>query len=150
MTLIDITDEYLKQAKSKSGMLIIEEGYSISMHADEVKAATWLHDTIGGNITLLAETDSVYFGKRPDYIWNGKYWELKKVYSVKAVDAALRKALQQIRDNPGGVIIDLCKSRESIQRLESAIRVRLQRSCKHSIDLIICRNDNIMKVVRYK
>ena len=146
---IDITDEYTINADTERGKFIIEEGYRKTERKKEIAVARWIFQTFGGNITLLAETDSVYMGKRADYLWRGKLWELKNTGSAKAIDSALRKALQQIRENPGGVIIDIGKSRDAIKCIESVINERVRKSCRFSLDIMIIKNKTLLKVLRY-
>ena len=45
----------------------------------------------------------------PDYIWNNKLWDLKTISNEKAANSALRKGVNQIFDNPGGVMLDCRK-----------------------------------------
>ena len=47
--------------------------------------------------------------KMPDYIWNNKLWDLKTISNEKAANSALRKGVNQIFDNPGGVMLDCRK-----------------------------------------
>ncbi|MBO4375439.1 MAG: hypothetical protein J5829_10070, partial [Lachnospiraceae bacterium] len=68
--------------------------------------------------------------KTPDFLWHDKHWDLKDVSSVKAVDNAVRKGLHQIKDNPGGIILDFGKK---------AINVANSIGC-HQPDLSRCHN----------
>lgn len=147
---IDVTAEYLENAIPGEGSVIIETGYDESQREVEVKMAKWIHKTFGGNIILLKETDKVYEGKRADYLWRDRLWELKNTGSAKSVDSVLRKALKQIRENPGGVIIDFGKSKDSIARIESAISERIRKSCRFSIDVMVLKHGKVVKVIRYK
>lgn len=83
-----------------------DEEYRKSKHNDEIKTANWLLTTFGGNIRLLTES-TIRNQHTPDYLWNGKYWELKSTHSINGADKLLQHAIKQIRGNPGGVIFDL-------------------------------------------
>ena len=147
---IEVTEEYWENAIPGEGSIIIEIGYDEAQRETEVKMAKWIHKTFGGNIVLLRETDRIYEGKRADYLWKDRLWELKNTGSAKSVDSVLRKALKQIRENPGGVIIDFGKSKDSIARIESAIGERIRKSCRFSLDVMILQHGKMTKVIRYK
>lgn len=98
----------------------------------------------------MKEAGQSYAVSKPDYIWHDHYWELKSLSSPKAVDSALRKAVRQIHDRPGGVILDFGKNTITISSVESAIRSRLEAVCKFSVDIIIVNKGKLIKVLRYK
>ncbi len=100
----DVTIEYINNAKPKTGRILFENGYNYGCHDDEINMAEWLYNTFGGDIILLSEHNKPFGKKYSDYEWNGKYWELKNLKSEKSVDSAIRKAISQIYDNPGGII----------------------------------------------
>ena len=145
----DVTKEYLYNATPNEGSINYEQGYKKEAHSDEIDMAMLLLETFGGDITLLAEKPEGYMLKRPDYIWNNKKWELKSAGSAKSIDSLLRKAFQQIHDNPGGVIVDMGNCKDSISRIESTIEERVRKSCRFKIDVIIIRNALVEKIVRY-
>ena len=90
MKIQNVTGDYLKIATPKEGAIIYEEGYRMGLHGKKVKIADWLHNTLGGDIMLLNEGGN-WNKKTPDFIWNGKEWELKSISSAKAADSALKK-----------------------------------------------------------
>lgn len=145
----DVTKEYLDNATPNEGSIGYEQGYKQEAHSEEIVMANFLLETFGGDITLVAEKPEGYMLKRPDYIWNNKHWELKSAGSAKSIDSLLRKAFQQIHDNPGGVIIDMGNCKDSIGRIESAVEERVRKSCRFKIDVIIIRNASVEKIVRY-
>lgn len=112
--------------------------------------ANWLHDVFGGDILLLAETGGIYGTKRPDFDWCGKFWELKTLKSEKSIDSAVRKAIGQIYDNPGGIILDFGKNTVSVNRIESAIKSRIDASCRFKVDVMIICAKKLQKVIRYE
>ena len=90
-------------------------------------------------------------GKRmPDYLWNGKMWELKTLSTEKAVDSALRKGLKQIIENPGGIILNYVGDSLSKSLLEQYIITRMKRSGKGTTDLILFQNSSLLFMKRYK
>jgi len=92
-----------------------------------------IHRTFGGDILLLkevAENDK----KRPDYLWRGALWELKGPSSINAADKRLQYAIEQIKDNPGGVILNM-QGNVDTDALERQIARRMNRSKLDSFDL---------------
>ncbi|WP_311492941.1 hypothetical protein [uncultured Megasphaera sp.] len=95
-----ITDE-LKKRKRSPGECIYDKDYDVNKNRNEVIMAQWLYKRFGGNIKLLTAVNEQN-KKTPDYLWDGKYWDLKSISSEKAADSAIRHGLKQIADNPGG------------------------------------------------
>ena len=147
---IDVTKEYLEGAAPKTGSVSKDSDYNDTIHAEELKAAEWLHETLGGDIQLLQETSNEYWRKTADFLWKGRLWELKTVSSVKAVDKALRKAIGQIKPNPGGVIIDFGSYAVTPANAESIIEKRMFTSANFGMDIVILHNKKLVKAIRYK
>jgi hypothetical protein len=147
-SLENVTAEYLRNAAPGSGILQYDAGYNVARHSAEIKTAQWLHENLGGDIVLLQETGGLN-EKMPDYLWQGKYWELKSVSTGKAVDSALRSAFKQITDNPGGVVIS-CDNNVSIDVLTTNIRSRITRSAPFELDVLVIQRDMLVKALRYK
>ena len=150
LTIKDVTKEYLKNAVPKSGRILYESGYNYKNHNIEIKMAEWLYSFFGGDIILLSENNKPYGKKYSDYEWKGKYWELKTLESENSVDSAIRKAISQIYDNPGGVILDFGKNTINLKKVENAIKDRVESNCRFKIDIIILFNSQLQKVIRYK
>lgn len=146
----DVTTEYINNAASKIGRILYENGYNYGHHDDEIKMAEWIYNNFGGNIILLSENNKPYGKKYSDYEWNGKLWELKTLKSENSVDSAIRKAISQIYDNPGGVILDFGKNKVNTKKVEAEIKNRIESNCRFKIDIIIILNQKLEKVIRYK
>ncbi len=146
---IDITEKYLKDATPGRGELIKQEGYSDSLHPDEIAIEKWLIRTLGGSVVPLSEKNQNNI-KTPDFLWHDKYWDLKEVSSSKAVDNAVRKGLRQIQDNPGGIILDFKKTSINLSDVKKMIEDRLRRGFPSSVDLILVSRDKLVVVYRYK
>lgn len=145
----DVTKEYLDTATPGQGTVTYEDGYKIKGHQAEIDMAEWLHRTFGGDIKLLNES-SQKSEKRPDYLWRGKLWELKSPSSLNSVDDRTRSAIKQIKDNPGGIILDiLCDDIELAAAEDQAIR-RLYRSDIDDMDIMLISKGQIYKILRYK
>lgn len=147
--LQDVLSEYLKNAAPGTGSITYDDGYKKSNHAEEIKTARWMHENLGGDIVLLQEKGGLY-EKTPDYLWNGKEWELKTTSTEKAADSALRNALKQIAENPGGVIFDYGENEISLSRVMDTIMERLNRQEQCTADILILHKGKLVKAVRYK
>lgn len=147
--MLDVLEEYQRNAKPGAGTLTYGEGYRISHHAEEIKTAQWLHENLGGDIVLLAEDGGLY-EKTPDFLWRGKGWALKTTTTEKSADSALRNALKQILENPGGVILDYGDNEVSIQDIGKIVIRRLERQEKCTADILILNHGKIVRAIRYK
>ena len=108
-----------------------------------------MHEHLGGDIKLLSEKNGMYGVKKPDYEWRKTYWELKTLKSEKSIDSSLRKAIGQIYDNPGGVILDFGKNPVHLSQIEKAVRSRVESSCRFKIDILIICESKLTKALRY-
>ncbi len=145
----DVTTEYKKSAKPGSGKITFDDGYEESKHREEIEMAQWLHDNLGGDITVLAESKDTGV-KMPDYVWQEKFWELKTVSSVNAADQAFRKATKQIADNPGGVIVDFGNHDVDMDAVQKELARRFNRCQLDTVDVMVLRNGTLERVQRYK
>lgn len=146
----DVTEEYFRLAAPGQGSITYEDGYKTGKHHVEIEMAKWIQSTFGGDIKLLkeAKTDSV---KRPDYLWNNTLWELKGANSISAADKRLQHGIKQIKDNPGGVILNLLEDMDMIS-LERQLTRRFYRpeSEVGALDLMILLKGSLVKILRYK
>ncbi len=146
----DVLEEYLRTATPGRGSITYDEGYNRTRHAAEIKTAQWLHDTLGGDIVLLNESN-MQGQKMPDYLWRNCYWDLKTLSSEKAANSAIRHGLQQIRDNPGGLILDVGDLNVSLDELNAVIGKRMQwNQIKTAVDIMVIQKEKIIEVLRYQ
>lgn len=147
--LVDVANEYRKTATPRQGAVEYDTGYKPGKHQEEINIANWLHDTYGGDIRLLNEADE--FGvKMPDFEWRGRLWELKTTSTANATDNAVRKAIKQIQDNPGGIILDYGDRNIDIDALLSVIGKRVVRCDLKNFDVLILSKGKAVKVLRHK
>lgn len=144
----NILPEYIRTAAPKSGTITYEVGYIEKTHMSEIKVAQWLHDNLGGNIVLLQE--NLGGAKKADYLWREKLWELKNVSSAKAADSAVRTAIKQISENPGGIIIYCTDNKIKFAELQRIVDARMKRSGKFQTDILMIMEDELIKALRYK
>ena len=82
-------------------------------------------------------------------MWKGKGWEQKTISTAKAADSALRGALKQIAENPGGVVFE-CADQIDIDDLIKQIDDRAFRKIEFDFDVIALRNGQLLFARRYK
>ncbi len=75
---------------------------------------------------MLMNESAVDGKKMPDHLWRGRMWDLKTISSKKAANSAIRHGLQQIREIPGGIILDLVDHSFSMEQLETVMHKRMQ------------------------
>lgn len=143
----DVTAEYAQNATPGQGSVTYDEGYKRGKHKNEIATAEWLHRTFGGDIHVFDERE--FSTVSPDYQWNGKLWELKNTSTATATDNAVKKALKQIQDNPGGIILDYGENKISDMIL-GIIKRRIERSRLDTVDVIFFQNGDLVKILRYK
>ena len=110
--------------------------------------ADWLHNAFGGTITLLKESKE-QGDRTPDFLWNGRAWELKSVSSKSSIDRAVRDAAKQIQKRPGGIILDFSASILPIEEIEIIVSQRARRIVLGSVDVFLVSDRELKKVLRY-
>lgn len=144
-----VTAEYIKAAKPGSGSVVFGDGYQKGTHPEEVKIAQWLHDNLGGDITLLREANEDKV-KTPDYLWNAKLWDLKTISSEKAANSAVRHGFAQIQANPGGIILDLGDLEFSEEKLWSVVDKRMGwYETNGNVDILVLSKGKLVSARRY-
>lgn len=146
----DVSAEYAERATPGEGTITQDDGYDTDRHTEETKIAEWLRSKFGGDIRLLNES-KVDHEKRADLLWRGKLWDLKTASTEKAANTAIKRGLQQIRPNPGGIILDYKDIEISMDLLKQVIDKRMEwLSEGETVDIMIVRNGEVVKVLRYK
>ena len=143
---IDVTKDYYSDATPGQGFINYDEGYNKAVHVDEIAFAKWLHGTLGGNIQLVKEAnmDKVL---SPDFIWDGRAWELKTPTTAAAADSALRKGIKQV-DGSGGIILNYPDKSIPLAKIMNVVVSRFKRtSLDCYIDVMIIQGGNISKII---
>lgn len=144
----DVLPEYFRRVKGDK-KVIIEDGIDSEIYKREVDVANTIANIFGGEITVKKDVNKDKI-KTPDYLWNGKYWDLKSLTSEKAADSAIRKGLKQIAENPGGIIIDYENRKFSLERAVEVIEKRMLRSNNKEVDIMLISNSKVIKIMRFK
>ncbi|MDD5982216.1 MAG: hypothetical protein PUC07_00315 [Solobacterium sp.] len=102
------------------------------------KYARWFLKKFDGIVYLVTESDEKNT-KSPDFIWDGRLWDLKTPVGCgkRTIDNQFKKIHKQIGNNPGGIIIDC-----SFTDLE-AVSKRMM-LCKLEGDVIIRKKDFVI------
>ncbi len=88
--------------------------------------------------------------KRPDYLWNGKLWDLKTATTEKSANSAIRHGLRQIWNNPGGIILDYRGKQIDLSVLQNVIQKRLWWTENYpGMDIMVVLGDDDVRVWRY-
>lgn len=108
----------------------------INDHTNKLECARWLLKKFDGIVYLVTESDQKNT-KLPDFIWDGRLWDLKTPVGCgkRTIDNQFKKIHKQIGNNPGGIIIDC-----SFTDLE-AVSKRMM-LCKLEGDVIIKKRQN--------
>ena len=145
----DVTDEYIEKAMPGTGLLTHDAGCEDGEHEDELKFAEWVHNTLGGDIHVRKEANQQNV-KDPDYMWNGKLWDLKTVSTEKAANTAVQRGIDQIKHNPGGVMLDYNTNHVNLSTLELILDRRMKWYHDITADIMVVSNNEVVKVYRYK
>lgn len=147
VVVANVTQQYLQNAMPGKGVLSYDTGYRRGKHKNEIKIAEWLYKTFGGYLHVFDERG--FHESSPDYLWNGKLWELKNPSTATATDNAVKKAAKQILCNPGGIILDYGAYTLS-NEIKDVVRRRIERSWLDSVDVMFLRDGMQFQVLRYK
>lgn len=145
----DVTSSYYGYAAPGKGAIIKDAGYEEALHVEEVNMAEFLNGKFGGDIQLLKEANENKV-KTPDFLWNGKMWDLKTVTTEKSADTAVRKGLKQIKENPGGIVLDYRGKNISEEGVRKVIDSRMKRGYEKDTDIMVVLGNDQIKVYRYK
>lgn len=145
----NVTPEYMRRSTPGIGQVIIPEGLDKIEHEDEINRAIWIKDYFGGQISVLEESKDEGV-KMPDYIWDGKRWELKSISSLSSVDRQIHKAMKQIGPDGGGIIIDISGRKEEKTKILAEIDLRTQKRSISTTDVMIVDGDNLVRILRHK
>lgn len=142
----DVTKQYLKDATPGRGNIDKEKGFKEKERIKEAATAKLLHKLLGGDIVLKEERPGQ---KNPDYEWLGSLWDLKSTSTSKSANSAIRAGLKQIKDNPGGIILNFGNRIIDMDSLLKVIDKRMKWYPEDSADIIIISGNKIRKILRY-
>ena len=146
---VDVLREYVELATPNKGRIIKDNNLNEKSHTDEISFANWLHNVFGGDIRIIQELNQQKV-ETPDYLWNGKLWDLKTVTTEKAANHAVRKGLSQISKNPGGVMLNYKEADVSKEKLIEVIDKRMQWYKDIAVDIMVVKGDKPFMILRYK
>lgn len=147
ITVIDVTAEYIRGAAPGQGAVTYDAGYRPGIHKNEMMTAKWLHRTFGGDIHVFDERG--FDSASPDFLWREKLWELKNTSTANATDNAVKKAIKQIREIPGGIILNYGEN-EITDVILGVIKRRIERSRLEVIDVMLLRGERLVSIQRYR
>lgn len=149
----DVKQEYFKDASRDKGEFIIEDGVELGREKSAIENAELLNELFGHEI-IVQKTKDAEGVPNPDYLWRGKMWEQKKMDppgSENAIDIAVRTAYRQIRNNPGGIVLDVSDVDLPLNTIYKMIAKRIgRRRYDDSIDVILIDNNTLISILRHK
>lgn len=148
--IISIKDKFIKASSPGKGRVMFDMNLDINRHINEIEMALYLKNAFGGNIKVLQENKILNLKSYPDYLWNGKYWELKNCTSLRSIDARLHKAIKQIRNasNDGGIVLNISNFKNSNNEITKTITNRLNLIKNLKIIVIIIINNSFYDVIK--
>ena len=146
----EVQNEYINQATPGKGTLTLDDKCikQPDYYKDEINFANWLHSTLGGDIQVLEEK-KIKGQPDPDFLWNGKLWDLKTISSEKAANTAIQRGHKQIKSNPGGVMLNFNNYNYDYDKLINVINDRMK-WYYGTTDIMIVKDGKIKKILRYK
>ena len=142
----NVTAMYYGTAEPGKGKVVFEEGLDLAGHSNEVKVATFLKETFGGDILVQKEVNRDKI-KTSDYLWNNKKWELKTLTTEKSADSAVRGGLKQISGNTGGLILDYSGKNINMDEVLQVVDGRMRRGFEKDTDIMIKLDEKTVKVI---
>lgn len=148
-----ITKDFIKNSTPNKGKIEFAPDFDYAAHKSEIETAYWLIKNFGGNIYLNQEDDSPgHSGKsNPDYVWNGKWWDLKEPTSKNALDKRIQDGMHQICENKeysvGGIIADIRQANIEPKEAIKIISNRLERSYKEDIKVILKDGKKLIEIL---
>ena len=148
----DVTSSYKRNAKPGEGKFEIDPRVNREKRSDDIAMAEWLYNEFGGDIKVLGEEHDETGKKNPDFLWNGRLWDLKTPDqpTFNAINKRQQTGIRQIRRNPGGIIMDLNKCGASLEDAEIAVANRMYTSADFAADVIILHKGNEYKILRFE
>ncbi len=144
--IIDVTTDFFKQYEK--GKITFQEGFNFKDKEDEIKVGKFINKIFGGDLKHLTETNE----STPDYLWKGKLWDLKNPSTENAISKRMQKGVNQILENPGGLILDMKTSKYSKKvYLEAVNKEMIKRFGKIGRGYcIVIDDDTLLIVLEYK
>lgn len=144
--IIDVTTDFFKQYEK--GKITFQESFNFKDKEDEIKVGKFINKIFGGDLKHLTETNEL----TADYLWKGKLWDLKIPENKNGIDKRMRKGVNQILNNPGGLIVDMKNSKISKQEfVDSVVKKMIERFNKIGCGYcIVIDDDTLLIVLEYK
>lgn len=142
----NITQSFLESSTPGIGEMIKEDGFKDVN--DEESIANWIFNTFGGRITLRSDVGDQL---SPDYLWDGKFWDLKSLETntFNTLEKRLKHGLKQIESSPGGLVYNIkSKSDWTLEEAEKHVDHVMYNHLSFSTRIIIKKGDDF-KILEY-
>ena len=127
---------------------------SSKQNSDESNGALFLGKTIGGHIVVREEYNKetyIFNQKNPDYKIDGRYWDLKTVdknNNERAIKKGVKAKAHQIKDNPGGILLDISMSNIPNHIVRKQINSAMKDTSVSSFVVIARRNNYLIAIYK--
>ena len=114
----------------------------------ELECATWLESTFGGEIFMCPRVNIPEGIKTPDFIWNGKYWDLKEIKtgSTNVIDNRLNGNQKYQANN---YIIDITHNSLPNEKIVNQIKKLFNSKLRYWLNtIILIRNKKIIIILK--
>lgn len=143
--IVSIKDEFIRNGTPGNGNINYHKDFIARKdNVDERTISKWIVENFGGDIELLPEYRNQ---KNPDYLWNGKFWDLKSPEGNKNITKLIQKGIAQIENSPGGIILNYKFEDYDIDLTKKVIEERMKNK-KFKIIIILKSNDKIIDIIK--
>lgn len=143
----DVTSEYMDKATPGEGRKNIPPDRKMKKH--EKQDMEIIYNTFGGDMEAPKEDTK---RKNPDLLWNGEWWEIKEPdkQNRNSIDQNIRNAVSQLNavENSKGIVLDMRNGNMELAEVESIAMNRIARSAKNNYDVMIIKENTVIKVIR--
>lgn len=147
----DVTKDYFDNSTKFKGNIDYESNSLYLRSKNEKIIAHILFSNFGGDIFLIDERLHNNEGLIPDAIWLENYWEFKKTSSYHSIEKGVRKAIKQIKDNPGGIVLYIVEDLDIYQTINMINkRILNNKNINFVFDIIFVFKDRKIIVISYK
>lgn len=148
----DVTEEYDSAGTPGRGIYYEACGFKPDLHDYEnlKLTAEIIIKRFGGKIVFLA-ANAPEGHCNPDWEWNGRLWDIKCPESLNGLSKRLQHGIEQIEENPGGIIINLLSREFDLHNVWRTIHGRMKLSHRgYDVDVMVIMGGKVKVIYRYK
>ena len=126
----------------------MEKNVILDYSEEEFEIAEWLENTFGGKIYMLPRVNIPEGIKTADYLFDGEYWDLKKIFGngKHCIDSSIKKKCNQAHN----FIIDISESKISYNQALNQIKRIYENKDRTWINRIILKDSGNVTIITRK